>query len=124
MSWWWFHIQAQKELLDAELDLYKKSQSGEDTAMLKLQYTQLQIEVLFAYTYSPLQMTLSSVSTTGTLGVWAPTICVHVFVFCHRQLKGESWHQDEGGVSFHVAVALSEEGGPEGAEEACHFMQS
>ncbi|CAF99779.1 unnamed protein product, partial [Tetraodon nigroviridis] len=36
--------QAQKELLDAELDLYKKSQSGEDTAMLKLQYTQLQIE--------------------------------------------------------------------------------
>uniref|UniRef100_A0A674NFR5 RNA binding motif protein 26 n=1 Tax=Takifugu rubripes TaxID=31033 RepID=A0A674NFR5_TAKRU len=36
--------QAQKELLDAELDLYKKSQAGEDTAMLKLQYTQLQIE--------------------------------------------------------------------------------
>lgn len=50
MSWWLFNIQAQKELLDAELDLYKKSQSGEDTAMLKLQYTQLQIEVLFSYT--------------------------------------------------------------------------
>ncbi|XP_029354260.1 RNA-binding protein 26 isoform X5 [Echeneis naucrates] len=36
--------QAQKELLDAELDLYKKSQAGEDTAMLKIKYTQLQIE--------------------------------------------------------------------------------
>lgn len=36
--------QAQKELLDAELDLYKKTQSGEDTALLKIRYTQLQIE--------------------------------------------------------------------------------
>uniref|UniRef100_A0A8C4EZS7 RNA binding motif protein 26 n=1 Tax=Dicentrarchus labrax TaxID=13489 RepID=A0A8C4EZS7_DICLA len=36
--------QAQKELLDAELDLYKKAQAGEDTAMLKIKYTQLQIE--------------------------------------------------------------------------------
>lgn len=36
--------QAQKELLDAELDLYKKTQAGEDTAMLKIKYTQLQIE--------------------------------------------------------------------------------
>lgn len=36
--------QAQKELLDAELDLYKKTQSGEDTATLKIKYTQLQIE--------------------------------------------------------------------------------
>ncbi|XP_034535546.1 RNA-binding protein 26 isoform X2 [Notolabrus celidotus] len=36
--------QAQKELLDAELDLFKKTQAGEDTAMLKLKYTQLQIE--------------------------------------------------------------------------------
>lgn len=36
--------QAQKELLDTELDLYKKSQAGEDTAMLKVKYTQLQIE--------------------------------------------------------------------------------
>ncbi|XP_072320646.1 RNA-binding protein 26 isoform X2 [Eucyclogobius newberryi] len=36
--------QAQKELLDAELDLYKKTQSGEDTALLKIKYTQLQIE--------------------------------------------------------------------------------
>lgn len=40
-----FPPQAQKELLDAELDLYKKSQAGEDTAMLKMKYTQLQIEV-------------------------------------------------------------------------------
>ncbi|XP_061742911.1 RNA-binding protein 26-like isoform X2 [Nerophis ophidion] len=36
--------QAQKELLDAELDLHKKTQAGEDTALLKLKYTQLQIE--------------------------------------------------------------------------------
>lgn len=36
--------QAQKELLDAELDLYKKTQAGEDTAVLKMKYTQLQIE--------------------------------------------------------------------------------
>lgn len=56
MSWWWFNIQAQKELLDAELDLYKKSQSGEDTAMLKLHYTQLQIEVMFSDTYNTLSV--------------------------------------------------------------------
>ncbi|XP_069553914.1 RNA-binding protein 26 [Brachyistius frenatus] len=36
--------QAQKELLDAELDLHKKTQAGEDTALLKIKYTQLQIE--------------------------------------------------------------------------------
>ncbi|XP_076011433.1 RNA-binding protein 26 isoform X2 [Genypterus blacodes] len=36
--------QAQKELLDAELDLYKKTQAGEDTALLKIKYTQMQIE--------------------------------------------------------------------------------
>ncbi|XP_061597266.1 RNA-binding protein 26 isoform X2 [Cololabis saira] len=36
--------QAQKELLDAELDLYQKTQAGEDTASLKIKYTQLQIE--------------------------------------------------------------------------------
>ncbi|XP_059427695.1 RNA-binding protein 26 isoform X1 [Carassius carassius] len=36
--------QAQKELLDTELDLYKKVQAGEDTAELKLKYTQLQLE--------------------------------------------------------------------------------
>lgn len=41
-----FSVQAQKELLDAELDLYKKTQAGEDTAMLKIKYTQLQIEVM------------------------------------------------------------------------------
>lgn len=36
--------QAQKELLDAELDLYQKTQAGEDTALLKRKYTLLQIE--------------------------------------------------------------------------------
>lgn len=41
------HFQAQKELLDTELDLYKKMQAGEDTAELKIKYTQLQLEVYF-----------------------------------------------------------------------------
>lgn len=36
--------QAQKELLDTELDLYKKMQAGEDAAELKIKYTQLQLE--------------------------------------------------------------------------------
>ncbi|KAK5935478.1 hypothetical protein CgunFtcFv8_020838 [Champsocephalus gunnari] len=36
--------QAQKELLDTELDLYNKTQTGQDTAQLKIKYTQLQIE--------------------------------------------------------------------------------
>ncbi|KAJ3594153.1 hypothetical protein NHX12_006485 [Muraenolepis orangiensis] len=36
--------QAQKELLDTELDLFKRGQAGEDTALLKIKYTQLQIE--------------------------------------------------------------------------------
>lgn len=46
-SWYTFmFVKAQKELLDAELDLYKKTQAGEDTAMLKIKYTQLQIEVI------------------------------------------------------------------------------
>ncbi|XP_063738098.1 RNA-binding protein 26 isoform X2 [Eleginops maclovinus] len=36
--------QAQKELLDTELDLYNKTQTGQDTALLKIKYTQLQIE--------------------------------------------------------------------------------
>ncbi len=40
-------FQAQKELLDTELDLYKKMQAGEDTAELKIKYTQLQLEVYF-----------------------------------------------------------------------------
>ncbi len=41
-------FQAQKELLDTELDLYKKLQAGEDIAELKIKYTQLQLEVYFA----------------------------------------------------------------------------
>ncbi|KAJ8362392.1 hypothetical protein AAFF_G00376000 [Aldrovandia affinis] len=36
--------QAQKELLDTELDLYKKMQAGEDIAQLRVKYTQLQLE--------------------------------------------------------------------------------
>uniref|UniRef100_A0A8C9V9R1 RNA binding motif protein 26 n=1 Tax=Scleropages formosus TaxID=113540 RepID=A0A8C9V9R1_SCLFO len=35
--------EAQKELLDTELDLYKKAQAGEDTTELRARYTQLQL---------------------------------------------------------------------------------
>ena len=31
------------------MDLYKKSQAGEDIALLKIKYTQLQIEVSLPY---------------------------------------------------------------------------
>lgn len=37
--------QAQKELLDAELDFHKKMNSGEDTTDLKRKLGQLQVEV-------------------------------------------------------------------------------
>ncbi|MGH0133397.1 UNVERIFIED_CONTAM: hypothetical protein FKN15_035940 [Acipenser sinensis] len=36
--------QMQKELLDSELDLYKKMQAGEDVAQLRKKYTELQLE--------------------------------------------------------------------------------
>lgn len=39
-------LQAQKELLDAELDFHKKMSSGEDTTDLKRKLGQLQVEVL------------------------------------------------------------------------------
>lgn len=45
MLWFVIGLQAQKELLDTELDLYKKMQAGEDTAQLRKKYTQLQLEV-------------------------------------------------------------------------------
>lgn len=38
--------QAQKELLDAELDFLKKMSSGEDTTDLKRKLGQLQVEVI------------------------------------------------------------------------------
>lgn len=37
-------VQMQKELLDTELDLYKKLQAGEDVAELRRKYTELQLE--------------------------------------------------------------------------------
>ncbi|MEE6472269.1 hypothetical protein FKM82_009562 [Ascaphus truei] len=37
--------QMQKELLDSELDLYKKMQAGEDVAEFRRKYTALQLEV-------------------------------------------------------------------------------
>lgn len=42
--------QAQKELLDAELDFHKKMSSGEDTTDLKRKLGQLQVEVLHMHT--------------------------------------------------------------------------
>lgn len=41
-----FCVQAQKELLDAELDFHKKMSSGEDTTDLKRKLGQLQVEVI------------------------------------------------------------------------------
>lgn len=35
----------QKELLDTELDLYKKMQAGEEVTELRRKYTELQLEV-------------------------------------------------------------------------------
>lgn len=44
--------QAQKELLDAELDFHKKMSSGEDTTDLKRKLGQLQVEVTNAHTHT------------------------------------------------------------------------
>lgn len=40
-----FSYQAQKELLDAELDFHKKISSGEDTTDLKRKLVELRVEV-------------------------------------------------------------------------------
>lgn len=40
----------QKELLDTELDLYKKMQAGEEVTELRRKYTELQLEVRFTTT--------------------------------------------------------------------------
>ena len=40
----------QKELLDTELDLYKKMQAGEEVTELRRKYTELQLEVCFIIT--------------------------------------------------------------------------
>jgi len=42
--------QMQKELLDTELDLYKKMQAGEEVTELRRKYTELQLEVCFTTT--------------------------------------------------------------------------
>lgn len=44
--------QAQKELLDAELDFHKKMSSGEDTTDLKRKLGQLQVEVIHIQTHT------------------------------------------------------------------------
>lgn len=51
--------QAQKELLDAELDFHKKMSSGEDTTDLKRKLGQLQVEVIHMHT---LRMTKDQLS--------------------------------------------------------------
>lgn len=67
-------VQAQKELLDAELDLYKKTQSGEDMALLKIKYTQLQIEVqiLFLRGNSLLKIVIKQGSSARILTLGHP----------------------------------------------------
>lgn len=39
----------QKELLDTELDLYKKMQAGEEVTELRRKYTELQLEVCLCF---------------------------------------------------------------------------
>lgn len=47
-----FFGQAQKELLDAELDFHKKMSSGEDTTDLKRKLGQLQVEVTHTHVHT------------------------------------------------------------------------
>lgn len=62
---------------------------------------------------------------------YQPDVCApfdffpSLFLILPRQLKGDSWHQDEAGGSTLGAVVLSGpgEGAPEGGEEVCHIMQ-
>lgn len=42
----------QKELLDTELDLYKKMQAGEEVTELRRKYTELQLEVCLLQPHS------------------------------------------------------------------------
>lgn len=53
--------QAQKELLDAELDFHKKMSSGEDTTDLKRKLGQLQVEVIHTCVY-----------------ICTQTVCLHI----------------------------------------------
>lgn len=45
----------QKELLDTELDLYKKMQAGEEVTELRRKYTELQLEVCLLQLHSSLE---------------------------------------------------------------------
>ena len=45
-------FQMQKELLDTELDLYKKMQAGEEVTELRRKYTELQLEVCLLQPHS------------------------------------------------------------------------
>lgn len=58
-----FSCQAQKELLDAELDFHKRLSSGEDTTELRKKLNQLQVEV---------SCCACSGSEFVSAGVWAP----------------------------------------------------
>lgn len=55
-------VQAQKELLDAELDFHKRMSSGEDTTDLKRKLGQLQVEVMNAHTQFKMPLRLRLIS--------------------------------------------------------------
>lgn len=127
-----FHcVQAQKELLDAELDLYKKTQAGEDTAMLKIKYTQLQIEVLILSVESTIgPLNCNSVWSIKLNGDQIYALLFQLFPSLHllfrRQLKEGSCHLDEAVEPLlGVTVLLGPgEGALEGEEEVCQCTQS
>ncbi|XP_053722466.1 RNA-binding protein 26 isoform X2 [Synchiropus splendidus] len=70
--------EAQRELLDAELDLFKKAQAGEDTALLKMKFTQLQIEA-------------------AKRGILAPGRGRGLATRAHARGRGSSWSRGRGG---------------------------
>lgn len=88
-------LQAQKELLDTELDLYKKTQAGEDTAMLRIKYTQLQIEV-----------TASPTPANGDRRAVSDGFCL-LCVPATRPPSGDSWSQAGAEVAWSEAEGLS-----------------
>lgn len=58
-------VQAQKELLDAELDFHKRMSTGEDTTDLKRKLGQLQVEVMNAHTQFKMPLSLCRLSVSG-----------------------------------------------------------
>lgn len=66
---YFFFCQAQKELLDAELDFHKRLSSGEDTTELRKKLNQLQVEVSWSALLLFISCWVVGVSDPLTLGM-------------------------------------------------------